>query len=88
MIPLTERILFMNENVRIITDSGCDISPEAEERYKALLVVLPFAVVIDGKTYLDRKDIRPDEFYTILKENDEIPKHSQLTSIQFEDKYR
>lgn len=78
----------MNENVRIITDSGCDISPEAEKEWAKYLVVMPFAVTINGETYLDRKDITPDEFYKVLKENDEIPKHSQITSIQFEDKYR
>ena len=78
----------MNEKVRIITDSGCDISPEAEKEWAKYLVVMPFAVTINGETYLDRIDITPDEFYKVLKENDEIPKHSQITSIQFEDKYR
>lgn len=78
----------MNENVRIITDSGCDISIEAEKEWAKYLVILPFSVTIDGKTYLDRIDIQPDEFYKILKENSEIPKHSQITQIQFEDKFR
>lgn len=78
----------MNEKVRIITDSGCDISPEAEKEWEGFLTVMPFAVTINGESYLDRKDILPDEFYKILKENDEIPKHSQITQIQFEDKYR
>ena len=78
----------MNEKVRIITDSGCDISPEAEKEWAKYLVVMPFAVTINGETYLDRIDITPDEFYKVLKENDEIPKHSQITAIQFEDKYR
>ena len=78
----------MNENVRIITDSGCDISPESEKEWENLLVVMPFTVNINGKDYLDRIDIQPDEFYKILKENQEIPKHSQITQMQFEEKYR
>lgn len=78
----------MNNDVRLITDSGCDISPEAEKEWEKLLTVMPFSVVINGKTYTDRKDILPDEFYRVLKENNEIPKHSQITAIQFEDKYR
>lgn len=78
----------MNENVRIITDSGCDISPETEKEWEKYLVIMPFAVTVNGETFLDRIDIQPDEFYKILKENDEIPKHSQITQIQFEDKYR
>lgn len=78
----------MNENVRIITDSGCDISPEAEKEWSKYLVVMPFAVTINGETKLDRIDIDPDEFYRILKENQEIPKHSQITQMQFEEQYR
>lgn len=78
----------MDNTIKIITDSGCDISPENEERYKDLLEVIPFMVTINGKSYADRKDIQPDEFYKILKEQQEIPKHSQITAIQFEEKYR
>lgn len=78
----------MNEKIRIITDSGCDISPELEEKYKGLLEIMPFEVVVDGKTYTDRKDFTPQEFYKILKENAEIPKHSQITALRFEEKYR
>ena len=37
----------MNEKVRIITDSGCDISPEAEKEWAKYLVVMPFAVTIN-----------------------------------------
>lgn len=78
----------MDNTIKIITDSGCDISKENEERYKDILEILPFMVTINGKSYADRKDIQPDEFYKILKEQQEIPKHSQITAIQFEDKYR
>lgn len=78
----------MNENVRIITDSGCDISHEMEEKYSDLLIIMPFDVTIDGKTYVDRKDFTPQEFYKLLKENAEIPKTSQITSLRFEEKYR
>ncbi len=78
----------MNETIRIITDSGCDISAEAEQEWKGLLEIMPFAVTINGETKLDRVEIDDDEFYQILKDNDEIPKHSQITQIQFEDKFR
>lgn len=78
----------MDNTIKIITDSGCDISPENEERYKDILEVIPFMVTINGKSYADRKEIKPDEFYKVLKEQQEIPKHSQITAIQFEEKYR
>lgn len=78
----------MNKSVRIITDSGCDISAAAEKEWKDILVLMPFAVTINGETLLDRVDINAEEFHKILKENEEIPKHSQINQIQFEDKYR
>lgn len=78
----------MDNTIRIITDSGCDISKENEERYSGLLEIMPFMITINGESYADRKDIQPDEFYKILKEQQEIPKHSQITAIQFEEKYR
>lgn len=78
----------MDNTIRIITDSGCDISKENEELYKDILVVIPFMVTIQGKSYVDRQDLQLDEFYKVLKEQQEIPKHSQITAIQFEDKYR
>ena len=49
---------------------------------------MPFVVTIQGKSYVDRQDIQAEEFYKVLKERQEIPKHSQITAIQFEDKYR
>ena len=78
----------MDNTISIFSDRGCDICKENEERYKDLLVILPFMVTIQGKSYTDRLDIQADEFYKILKEQQEIPKHSQITAIQFEDKYR
>lgn len=78
----------MNEKVRIITDSGCDITPEAEQEWKGLLEIMPFSVTWNGKSKLDREQIDIDEFYQVLKDNEEIPKHSQITQIQFDDKFR
>jgi len=78
----------MNEKVRIITDSGCDLSRELEKEWEKYLVIMPFNVVINGKNYVDRAEIQEDEFYQILKDNEEIPKHSQITQIEFEEEYR
>lgn len=78
----------MNEKVKILTDSGCDITRESEQEWAKYLSVMPFVVTIQGKEYLDRIDISEDEIYKVLKEQDEIPKHSQINQIQFEEKYR
>ncbi|MCH5203698.1 MAG: DegV family protein [Oscillospiraceae bacterium] len=78
----------MNEKVKIITDSGCDITRESEKEWAKYLTIIPFVVTVQGKEYLDRIDVKEDEFYKILKEQEEIPKHSQITQLQFEEKYR
>lgn len=78
----------MSQKIRIITDSGCDISREAEQKWAHILTVMPFSISVNGQSYTDRQDFTAEEFYKILKENDEIPKHSQLTPIQFEEQYR
>lgn len=78
----------MNEKVKIITDSGCDITRESEKEWAKYLVVMPFVVTVQGKEYLDRIEMQEDDFYKILKEQDEIPKHSQINQLQFEEKYR
>lgn len=78
----------MNENVRIITDSGCDISKENEQKYSNILEIIPFEVVVNGESLVDRKDFEITEFYKTLKESSEIPKHSQITALRFEEKYR
>lgn len=78
----------MNEKVKILTDSGCDITRESEQEWAKYLSVMPFVVTIQGKEYLDRIDISEDEIYKVLKEQDDIPKHSQINQIQFEEKYR
>ena len=78
----------MNEKVKIITDSGCDITRESEKEWEKYLTIIPFVVTIQGKEYLDRVEISEDEIYKVLKEQEEIPKHSQITQLQFEEKYR
>lgn len=48
----------------IVTDSTCDIPQFLIEQYE--LEVIPCILVIDGKEYLDGKDITREEFYRQL----------------------
>jgi fatty acid-binding protein DegV len=45
----------------IVTDSTCDIPPFLVEQHE--LEVVPCILVIDGKEYVDGKDITREEFY-------------------------
>jgi DegV family protein with EDD domain len=48
----------------IVTDSTCDIPQSLVEQYE--LEVIPCILVIDGKEYVDGRDITRDEFYRQL----------------------
>jgi DegV family protein with EDD domain len=48
----------------LVTDSTCDIPSYLVEQYE--LEVIPSVLIIDGKEYLDGKDITREEFYKRL----------------------
>ncbi|MCQ2742425.1 MAG: DegV family protein [Bacilli bacterium] len=71
--------------IRILTDSGCDISQE--EAASLGITVLPINVRIKGKDYLDGVDLNPTQFYEFLKDvksNNDLPKTSQVTPAIWE----
>lgn len=51
--------------IKIISDSTCDLSQEIVDKYD--IEIVPLTINIDGKIYKDRIDIKPNEFYEILK---------------------
>ena len=48
-------------NIKIMSDSTCDLSPELLEKYDITLV--PLSVIKDGKAFSDGIDITPAEIY-------------------------
>lgn len=69
----------------IVTDSASDILPEQESRYG--IKVLPFSIVVDGKSYVERRDFTPPEFYQMMLEAHALPTHSQVTPMEFTSVY-
>ena len=63
-------------NVKIISDSTCDLSPELIERYD--IDILPLHIVLGENEYRDGLDITPDEIYAWSDENKLPPKTSAL----------
>ena len=53
----------MNQTL-IVTDSASDVPAELEARYG--IRILPFSIVVDGKSYVERKDFTPAEFYQMM----------------------
>ena len=48
-------------NIKIISDSTCDLSKELVEKYD--IAIMPLTVVKDGKTYQDNVDITPADIF-------------------------
>ena len=71
-------------NLKIITDSGSDIKRETAE--KLGIRVIPISYTFDGENYYrDGIDFTIPKFYEKLRENENVPKTSQVTPIQFEE---
>lgn len=69
----------------IMTDSASDISVEDEKLHD--IVVLPFQIELDGKSYTSRVDIDNEQFYKMLAESPDLPKTSQITPYEFQQIY-
>ena len=73
-------------NIRIVTDSTADLTPELVERYG--IKVLPLEVLVEGKAYKDKIDISNDEYYKLLQSAKELPTTSQPSPAAFAEAYR
>lgn len=68
--------------IRIITDSGCDIT-QAEAKSKGI-TILPLKTRFNETEYLDGITISTQEFYEHLVEYDEFPTTSQVAPFEYE----
>lgn len=69
------------DNIKIICDSLSDIPMELIEKYD--IEVVPLSIMFNEKEYIDGIDITKVEFYKMLRENDKLPKTSQVTYMAF-----
>lgn len=67
--------------IKIVTDSGSDISYKHEDLYD--IEILPFKLIIGDESYTSRVDFDNQKFYEMLEEAEEIPKTSQITAFEF-----
>ena len=73
-------------NIRIVTDSTADLTPELVERYG--IRVVPLEVLAEGKAYKDKIDITNEEYYEILRSATVLPTTSQPSPAVFAQTYR
>lgn len=74
------------QKIKILTDSTCDIPFEEEK--KNGIKIMNFPVIVDGKEYRERIDITNTEFYDMIDSAEEMPKTSQLTTLEILDNYK
>lgn len=58
-------------SVRIVTDSGCDLSPEVTDALG--IEVVPLSIRFGATEYTDRVDLSPEKFYEEMAARDELP---------------
>ena len=64
----------VNQPVKIISDSTCDLSQELVEKYD--IDILPLHILLGDAEFCDGKDISPDSIFTWADENKATPKTS------------
>ena len=68
--------------IRIITDTSSDLT--LDEAKKLGVTLLPMTIQFGERTFKDRYEMEPDEFYRLLISYDEIPVTSQVNPYEFE----
>lgn len=72
--------------IKIITDSGSDISRERAQQLG--IRMLPISFTFDGETYYRQGlDMSIDDYYEKLKKSSVIPKTAQVTPIEYTDAF-
>ena len=71
-------------NIKIITDSGCDIPVKA--KLKNVEILGFYITTEDGKSYEERVDISNKEYYKILEKCDRIPTTAHITMMRYGEK--
>lgn len=74
--------------MKIVTDSGADLSLSPEQLDELGISVVPLTVTLEGKTYREGVDIQPAEFYSLLEATQKFPSTSQPSVGSFTEIYK
>ena len=72
--------------MKIVTDSGFDLSPQQKEDID--LHTVPLKITLSGVTYESGIDIQPEEFYSLLENTDDMPTTSTPSPGDFSTLYQ
>lgn len=68
--------------IRIYADSACDLDHTVLEEYGIKLFYI--TVTVNGRTYRDRLDVSPGEFYKMLERPGVVPTTAQVPPVEFQ----
>ena len=71
--------------VAVLTDSASDIPYDMQKEYG--VDILPFVITVDGKSYVERKDLDFEQYYDLLTTCEGIPSTAHITMMQFLDAF-
>ncbi len=72
--------------IMILTDSCCDLDKKTIDELG--IKVLPFTLTLGGESFREIFDKSTQEVYEMMSHTDEIPKHSQISPVTFEETYK
>ncbi len=67
--------------IKIMADSTCDLAEEIIEKYN--IGIAPLMIMINGQECRDKIDIKPDDFYAILRNLEEAPTTSMPNPTEY-----
>ncbi len=73
--------------MKIVTDSGTDLSLSPEQLADLNITVIPLTVTLEGKSYREGVDVTAEEFYHLLETSSSFPSTSQPSVTSFTDVY-
>jgi DegV family protein with EDD domain len=81
MIRQSDVVYNRKWKIALVTDSTCDLSQELTDNYQ--INMLPININFGENHYLDKITIHPEQFYSLLEENKDYPKSSQVNEKSF-----
>lgn len=68
-------------NIKIISDSTCDLSRELIEKYN--ITIVPLTVIKDGKAYRDCVDLTPDDIFAHVAAGGDLCSTTALNASEY-----
>jgi len=72
--------------VHVVTDSACDLPQSVADEFA--IEIVPLTIRIDGREYVDRRDLTPAEFWAKCAASPTLPETAAPSPGQFEQTYR